>query len=58
MVALAGQINRDSVTLRVSDGRESEIALGKGKGEHDKRDTIKEREGKREVERAMKERHR
>lgn len=35
-----------------------EIALAKGKAEHDKRDTIKEREGKREVERAMKERHR
>lgn len=35
-----------------------EIALAKGKATHDKRDTIKEREGKREVERAMKERHR
>ncbi len=35
-----------------------EIALAKGKAEHDKRDTIKEREGKREVERAMKQRHR
>jgi len=35
-----------------------EIALAKGKAEHDKRDTIKEREGKREVERAMKDRHR
>ena len=35
-----------------------EIALAKGKGEHDKRDTIKEREGKREVERAMKQRNR
>lgn len=35
-----------------------EIALAKGKGEHDKRDTIKDREGKREVERAMKSRHR
>ncbi|HQD47880.1 SsrA-binding protein, partial [Ottowia sp.] len=32
--------------------------LAKGKATHDKRDTIKEREGKREVERAMKERHR
>jgi SsrA-binding protein len=31
-----------------------EIALGKGKAEHDKRDTIKDREGKREVERALK----
>ncbi len=35
-----------------------EIALAKGKAEHDKRDTIKEREGKREVERAMKNRSR
>ena len=35
-----------------------EVALAKGKAEHDKRDTIKDREGKREVERAMKERHR
>jgi SsrA-binding protein len=28
--------------------------LAKGKSTHDKRDTLKEREGKREVERAMK----
>jgi SsrA-binding protein len=35
-----------------------EIALARGKATHDKRETIKEREGKREVERAMKERHR
>ena len=35
-----------------------EVALAKGKGEHDKRDVIKDREGKREVERAMKSRHR
>ncbi|MBL8386918.1 MAG: SsrA-binding protein SmpB [Hydrogenophaga sp.] len=35
-----------------------EVALAKGKAEHDKRDTIKEREGKREVERAMKQRSR
>ena len=35
-----------------------EVALAKGKAEHDKRDTIKDREGKREVERAMKSRHR
>jgi SsrA-binding protein len=33
-----------------------EIALAKGKATHDKRDTIREREGKREVERAMKQR--
>ena len=35
-----------------------DIALAKGKAEHDKRDTIKDREGKREVERAMKGRNR
>ena len=35
-----------------------EVALAKGKAEHDKRDTIRDREGKREVERAMKGRHR
>ena len=35
-----------------------EVALAKGKAEHDKRDTIRDREGKREVERAMKSRHR
>jgi SsrA-binding protein len=35
-----------------------EIALARGKAEHDKRDTIQEREGKREVERAMKSRNR
>ncbi|MDR2853307.1 MAG: SsrA-binding protein SmpB [Burkholderiaceae bacterium] len=35
-----------------------EIALARGKAEHDKRNTIKDREGKREVERAMKQRHR
>lgn len=33
-----------------------DLALAKGKAEHDKRQTIKEREGKREVERVMKER--
>jgi len=35
-----------------------DMALAKGKAEHDKRDTIKDREGKREVERAMKSRQR
>jgi SsrA-binding protein len=35
-----------------------EMALAKGKAEHDKRDTIKDREGKREVQRAMKHRSR
>ena len=34
-----------------------DIALAKGKGEHDKRDVIRDREGKREVERAMKSRN-
>ncbi|MDY0746013.1 SsrA-binding protein SmpB [Paucibacter sp. R3-3] len=36
----------------------ADIALAKGKDKADKRDTIKEREGKREVERAMKDRSR
>ena len=36
----------------------ADIALAKGKADHDKRDTIKNREGKREVERAMKSRNR
>jgi SsrA-binding protein len=35
-----------------------EIGLAKGKAEHDKRDVIKDREGKREVERAMKTKNR
>jgi SsrA-binding protein len=35
-----------------------EVALAKGKAEHDKRDTIRDREGKREVERLMKKSHR
>ncbi len=34
-----------------------DIALAKGKAEHDKRNTIKDREGKLEVERAMKSRN-
>lgn len=47
------------INLHWKNGRvKCEIALAKGKGEHDKRDTIKDREGKREVERAMKSRHR
>lgn len=36
----------------------AEIALAKGKAMHDKRESIKEREGKREVERALKSRSR
>ena len=47
------------IQLYWKEGRvKAEIALAKGKAEHDKRDTVKEREGKREVERAMKDRHR
>ena len=47
------------LNLHWKDGRvKCEIALAKGKAEHDKRDTIKDREGKREVERAMKNRSR
>ena len=45
------------INLHWKNGRvKCEIALAKGKAEHDKRDTIKDREGKREVERAMKQR--
>ncbi|MBC7603366.1 MAG: SsrA-binding protein SmpB [Ramlibacter sp.] len=47
------------INLHWKGGRvKCEIALAKGKGEHDKRDTIKDREGKREVERLMKSRSR
>ncbi|MCW5655758.1 SsrA-binding protein SmpB [Hydrogenophaga sp.] len=47
------------LNLHWKSGRvKCEIALGKGKAEHDKRDTIKDREGKREVERALKSRSR
>ena len=47
------------LNLHWKDGKvKCEIALSKGKAEHDKRDTIKDREGKREVERAMKSRSR
>jgi SsrA-binding protein len=43
------------INLHWKNGKvKCEIALAKGKAEHDKRDTIKDREGKREVERAMK----
>lgn len=60
---LIGKVEQKGYTLVPlnlywKEGRvKCEIALAKGKAEHDKRDTIKEREGKREVERAMKERH-
>jgi len=47
------------INLHWKAGRvKCEIALAKGKAEHDKRDVIKDREGKREVERAMKSRNR
>ena len=47
------------INLHWKEGRvKCEVALAKGKAEHDKRDTIKDREGKREVERAMKNRSR
>ncbi len=57
---LIGKVEQKGYTLvpinmHWKNGRvKCEIALAKGKAEHDKRDTIKEREGKREVERAMK----
>ncbi|MDR2128462.1 MAG: SsrA-binding protein SmpB [Burkholderiaceae bacterium] len=61
---LIGKVEQKGYTLvplnlHWKNGRaKCEIALAKGKAQHDKRDTIKEREGKREVERAMKQRHR
>ena len=61
---LIGKVEQKGFTLVPLDlhykgGRvKAEIALAKGKAEHDKRDTIKDREGKREVERAMKSRSR
>ena len=61
---LIGKIEQRGFTLvplnlHYKGGRvKAEVALAKGKAEHDKRDTIKDREGKREVERAMKSRSR
>ncbi|MEY5101082.1 MAG: SsrA-binding protein [Pseudomonadota bacterium] len=61
---LIGKVEQKGYTLvplnlHWKSGRvKCEIALARGKAEHDKRDTIKEREGKREVERAMKSRNR
>ncbi len=47
------------INLHWKGGRvKCEVALAKGKAEHDKRHVIKDREGKREVERAMKSHHR
>jgi SsrA-binding protein len=61
---LIGKVEQKGYTLvplnlHWKNGRvKCEIALAKGKATHDKRDTIKDREGKREVERAMKSRNR
>lgn len=61
---LIGKVEQKGFTLvplnlHWKDGRaKCDIALAKGKAEHDKRDTIKDREGKREVERVMKSRNR
>jgi SsrA-binding protein len=61
---LVGKVEQRGFTLVPLDlhfkgGRvKVSIALAKGKAEHDKRDTIKDREGKREIERAMKSRNR
>ena len=61
---LIGKVEQKGFTLvplnlHWKNGRvKCEVALAKGKAEHDKRDSIKEREGKREVERAMKSRNR
>ena len=61
---LMGKVEQKGFTLvplnlHWRNGRvKCEIGLAKGKAEHDKRDTIKDREGKREVERAMKQRAR
>ena len=61
---LVGKVEQRGFTLvplnlHYKGGRvKVEIALAKGKAEHDKRETIKEREGKREVERALKSRNR
>ena len=47
------------LNLHYKGGRvKVDLALAKGKAQHDKRDSIKEREGRREVERALKQRHR
>lgn len=57
---LIGKVEQKGFTLvplnlHWKNGRvKCEIALAKGKAEHDKRDTVKDREGKREVERTLK----
>jgi SsrA-binding protein len=61
---LIGKVEQKGYTLvplnlHWKDGKvKCEVALARGKAEHDKRDTIRDREGKREIERAMKSRHR
>lgn len=61
---LVGKVEQKGFTLvplnlHYKGGRvKAEIALAKGKAEHDKRDAIRDREGKREVERALKSRNR
>jgi SsrA-binding protein len=61
---LIGKVEQKGYTLvplnlHWKNGRiKCEIGLARGKAMHDKRDTIKEREGKREVERALKHRTR
>lgn len=61
---LIGKVEQKGFTLvplnlHYKGGRvKAEIALAKGKAQHDKRESIKEREGKREVERAMKQKSR
>jgi SsrA-binding protein len=60
ILSLAGKIAQKGFTLvpldlHWSSGRvKCTLGLAKGKGDYDKRTTIKEREGKREVERACK----
>ena len=61
---LVGKVEQRGYTLvpldlHYKNGRvKVEIALARGKAAHDKRESIKEREGKREVERALKQRNR
>jgi SsrA-binding protein len=61
---LIGKVEQKGFTLvplnlHYKGGRvKVDVALAKGKAMHDKRDTIREREGQREVERAMKSRNR
>lgn len=61
---LIGKVEQKGFTLvplnlHYKGGRvKVDVALAKGKAMHDKRDTIREREGQREVERAMKTRNR